>query len=67
MLLNKEILIGIYDFVPTNLIWVGLGSNNNWSNAQNWNINVPKPYDILQFAGTTRLTPFNRKKRDKSS
>jgi len=59
MLLNKEILIGIYDFVPTNLIWVGLGSNNNWSNAQNWNINVPKPYDILQFAGTTRLTPFN--------
>ena len=39
--------------------WSGLGSDNNWSTAQNWNIRVPKPYDILQFAGTTRLAPFN--------
>ena len=60
MLLNKEILIGIYNYVPlANLIWTGLGTNNNWSTAQNWNINVPQAYDILQFAGTTRLAPFN--------
>ena len=59
MFLNKEILIGIYDFVPANLIWTGLGVNNNWSTNNNWNIKAPVPYDVLQFAGTTRLTPFN--------
>jgi autotransporter-associated beta strand protein len=60
MLLNKEILIGIYNYVPLgDFIWTGLGSDNNWSTAQNWNIRVPQAYDILQFAGTTRLTPFN--------
>ena len=59
MLLNKEILIGIYNFVPANLIWTGLGVNNNWSTNTNWNIKAPVPYDVLQFAGTTRLTPFN--------
>jgi autotransporter-associated beta strand protein len=60
MLLNKEILIGIYNYVPLgDFIWTGLGSDNNWSTAQNWNLRVPKSYDILQFAGTTRLTPFN--------
>jgi autotransporter-associated beta strand protein len=59
MLLNKEILIGIYNFVPANLIWTGVGVNNNWSTNTNWNIKAPVPYDILQFAGTTRTTPFN--------
>ena len=59
MLLNKEILIGIYDYTPANIIWTGLGSNNNWSTNANWNLKAPVPYDILQFAGTTRLTPFN--------
>jgi len=42
-------------------IWNGGGANDNWSNADNWNGNVPVPdiaYD-LQFGGTTRLTPFN--------
>lgn len=41
------------------IIWTGLGSDNNWSTSSNWNINVPQAYDILQFAGTTRLAPFN--------
>ena len=59
MLLNKEILIGIYDFIPTDIIWTGLGSDNNWSTDANWNLKAPVPYDILQFAGTTRSTPFN--------
>lgn len=59
MLLNKEILIGIYDFIPTNIIWTGLGSDNNWSTNANWNVKAPVAYDILQFAGTTRSTPFN--------
>jgi autotransporter-associated beta strand protein len=60
MLLNKEILIGIYNYVPlSNLIWTGLDTDNNWSSTQNWNINIPQPYDIIQFAGTTRTTPFN--------
>ena len=42
-------------------IWNGGGDNNYWDNGTNWNGNVPVPgtaYD-LQFAGTTRLTPFN--------
>lgn len=59
MLLNKEILIGIYDFIPTDIIWTGLGSDNNWSTDANWNLKAPVAYDILQFAGTTRSTPFN--------
>jgi autotransporter-associated beta strand protein len=60
MLLNKEILIGIYNYVPLgDFIWTGLGSDNNWSTTSNWNIRIPQAYDILQFAGTTRLTPFN--------
>lgn len=42
-------------------IWNGGGTNDNWSNADNWNGNAPVPdiaYD-LQFGGTARLTPFN--------
>jgi autotransporter-associated beta strand protein len=42
-------------------IWNGGGDNDYWDNGTNWNGNVPVPgtaYD-LQFAGTTRLTPFN--------
>ena len=45
--------------LPTTIIWTGLGSNNNWSTSSNWNIRAPQAYDILQFAGTTRLAPFN--------
>ena len=41
------------------ILWTGLGSDNNWSTSSNWNIRVPQALDILQFAGTTRLTPFN--------
>jgi fibronectin-binding autotransporter adhesin len=59
MLLNKELLIGIYDYTPANIIWMGLGSNNNWSTNANWNLKAPVAYDILQFAGTTRTTPFD--------
>jgi autotransporter-associated beta strand protein len=60
MLLNKEILIGIYNYVPFfDLYWTGLGSDNNWSTSSNWSIRVPQAYDILQFAGTTRLNTFN--------
>ena len=44
---------------PTTLIWSGLGINNNWSTTTNWNLRTPINFDILQFAGTTRLTPFN--------
>ena len=60
-MLNKEILIGIYEVPLLNAIitWTGLGNNNNWSTLQNWNLRVPKSYDILQFTGTTRSTPFN--------
>jgi fibronectin-binding autotransporter adhesin len=42
-----------------NIYWTGLGSDNNWSTAANWNVRVPRAYDIVQFAGTTRTTPFN--------
>ena len=45
--------------IPLNFIWTGLGSDNNWSTTSNWNIRIPQAYDILQFAGTTRSTPFN--------
>ena len=55
-----KINISTLDILPSlNFIWTGLGSNNNWSTAQNWNVRVPQALDILQFAGTTRLTPFN--------
>ena len=63
MLLNKEILIGIYSYINTltgSWVWVGLGSNNNWSTGSNWDMNIsPPPYNALYFGGSTRLTPFN--------
>ena len=45
--------------LPTTIIWTGLGSSDIWSISSNWNIRVPQALDILQFAGTTRTTPFN--------
>ncbi len=41
------------------MIWRGLGSDNNWSTSSNWNTRAPQALDVLQFAGTTRTTPFN--------
>jgi fibronectin-binding autotransporter adhesin len=42
------------------VIWNGFGGDNNWSTAANWNVSrSPKSADALQFAGTTRLNPFN--------
>lgn len=42
------------------LRWTGLGSNNNYSTASNWNVGyAPSINDFLIFAGSTRLTPFN--------
>ena len=50
----------IFLFTPTYITWNGSGASNNWSTASNWDISrPPRRYDILQFAGTTRLTPFN--------
>jgi hypothetical protein len=50
----------IFLFAPTYITWNGSGASNNWSTASNWDIaRPPKRSDILQFAGTTRTTPFN--------
>jgi autotransporter-associated beta strand protein len=45
-------------------IWDGGGANNNLNTANNWGYaggynEAPKAYDILTFAGATRLTPNN--------
>ena len=39
--------------------WTGLGSDNNWSTISNWSTRVPKAFDDLIFAGTTRLSAYN--------
>jgi autotransporter-associated beta strand protein len=50
--------------LPTNIIWTGLGSDNNWSTSSNWNLRVPQDYDTLKFAGSTRLIPLNNLTND---
>jgi autotransporter-associated beta strand protein len=41
-------------------IWTGLGANNNWSTAANWNNNAEPIFPIgLTFAGSTRLVNNN--------
>ena len=41
-------------------LWTGLGANNNWSTAGNWDNNaVPIFPHALTFAGSTRLSNFN--------
>jgi pectate lyase len=41
-------------------VWDGGGANNNLNTANNWALNEsPKEYDVLTFAGVTRLTPNN--------
>ena len=45
-------------------IWDGGGANNNLNTANNWGYasgynEVPKEYDTLLFAGSTRLAPVN--------
>ena len=45
-------------------IWDGGGGNNSLNTANNWghsggNNEVPKEYDVMLFAGTTRLAPNN--------
>jgi autotransporter-associated beta strand protein len=45
--------------LPTTIIWTGLGSSDIWSISSNWNTRPPQAYESFQFAGTTRLTPFN--------
>jgi len=45
--------------VPS-IVWTGLGSNNNWSTSNNWNLSTtPITNNILHFAGSTRSTPNN--------
>jgi hypothetical protein len=39
--------------------WIGLGGDDNFSTAGNWNNGAPVAGDTLEFAGTTRLTPIN--------
>ena len=42
------------------VIWLGLGSDNNWSTAANWyKSQVPPTFALIQFTGTTRLTANN--------
>ena len=42
------------------VIWLGLGSDNNWSTAANWyKLQVPPTFALIQFTGTNRLTAFN--------
>lgn len=61
MLINKEILIGIYSFSDSTFnTWTGLGSNNDWSTNSNWNLNtIPVPYDSLYFGSAARYAPNN--------
>lgn len=45
-------------------IWDGGGANNNLNTANNWGYaggynEAPKAYDVMQFAGSTRLAPNN--------
>ena len=41
-------------------IWDGGGANNNLSTSGNWGFNeIPKYWDTLVFAGSTRLAPNN--------
>ncbi|HXA44273.1 MAG TPA: autotransporter-associated beta strand repeat-containing protein, partial [Candidatus Angelobacter sp.] len=41
-------------------LWTGLGANNNWSTAGNWNNNAVPIFPIaLTFAGSTRLANNN--------
>lgn len=39
--------------------WTGGGADNNWSTAANWSSGSPPAATSINFAGTTRLTPFN--------
>jgi autotransporter-associated beta strand protein len=45
--------------LPAQTIWDGGGADNNWSSVLNWNNDQSpaNPGDVLQFAGSTRLTP----------
>ena len=41
-------------------LWVGLGSNNNWSTVANWAIDrVPTPFTSIYFGNAPRLSAFN--------
>lgn len=45
---------------PTTRVWVGGGTDNNWTTGANWNLNVtPIAGDDLQFDGTARLNSNN--------
>ena len=60
MLLDKELLIGIFSNTPNDVVWNGLGSNNNFSTALNWRNNSrPINFDRVAFEGTARLAPLN--------
>ena len=44
--------------------WTGLGADNNWTTAANWDGDTaPAPWDNLVFAGTNRLTPPTTSRR----
>jgi autotransporter-associated beta strand protein len=41
-------------------VWIGLGSDNNWSTPENWsNGFIPSNNNRVLFGGTTRLFPYN--------
>jgi autotransporter-associated beta strand protein len=47
-------------FASGSRVWDGGGANDNWSTAQNWDMDTaPVTEDMLIFAGLTRLTPNN--------
>ncbi len=56
--MSGAILIPAYSQAQS--IWTGLGANNNWSTAGNWNNNAVPIFPIgLTFAGSTRLANSN--------
>ena len=46
--------------INSDSVWVGLGSNNNWSTGSNWAIGrAPLSSTKISFGSSPRLAPFN--------
>ena len=59
-LTSRNWTVVVNPYLPETLIWVGLGTNNNWTTDSNWDKQyAPFRGDNLIFAGSTRLVPFN--------
>jgi autotransporter-associated beta strand protein len=58
--LQGQIKIQGASYAVPSIYWNGLGSDNNWSTSNNWNLlTTPTTNNILHFAGSTRTTPNN--------